>query len=167
MASAGSRAASAAFLLHAAGKVGDYWIQRGLHAKIKGAYDDEPVILKDEAGVETVYKTAEGRRACAHHVITYTATQAFALAVGNRVLGLGISPARMAAGLAISGATHFIADRRRPIKRLAEMVGPEKAEFYAMQAPICGSLELDQATHRGCEAIAALVMGRGRKGHGA
>lgn len=157
-----TRAAGAAFLLHAAGKVGDFWIQRGLHSKIKGAHDDEPVILRDEVtGVETVYKSAEGRRACAHHTITYTATQAFAVVVGNKALGLGIPPARIVAGLTISGVTHYIADRRRPVRRLAELMGPEKLEFYQTTAPICGAFELDQALHRGVEAIAAVIMGRG------
>lgn len=144
-----ARAAAAAFLLTAAGAVGDFWVQNDTCAQTKGAYDDD----------ETAHGTAAGRRACAHHVATYTATQALALVAGNKALNLGLRPSRLAAALALSAATHYVADRRRPLRQLADALG--KGDFYRVNAGgMNGAFHLDQAWHRGWEAVAAVVAAR-------
>lgn len=156
-----ARAAAVGFLLTAAGAVGDMWVQNDRCARIKGAHDDAPVVDKDEETGEVLatHTAHEGRRACAEHVATYTATQALALVAGNKALSLGIRPSRMVAALAVSAVTHYVADRRRPLKLLAEATG--KGKFYAVNAGgMNGAFHLDQAWHRGWEAAAAVVAGR-------
>ncbi|MEE1783065.1 hypothetical protein PUR71_09065 [Streptomyces sp. SP17BM10] len=154
-----ARFATAYALLRAAGAIGDMWVQTDTCARIKGATDTNPVIDRDEqAGTETVHGTREGQLACLHHCATYTATQAGALLIGSRLLGLRLNPGRVAAALALSFATHYVADRRRPLARLAEATG--KKAFYERLSPICGSFELDQAFHHGCETAAALLLAR-------
>lgn len=156
-----ARAAAVGFLLTAAGAVGDMWVQNDRCARIKGAHDDAPVIDKDEdtGAVIATHKAHEGRLACVEHVATYTATQAAALVAGNRALGLGIRPSRMVAALAVSAVTHYVADRRRPLQRLADATGKHK--FYRVNAGgMNGAFHLDQAWHRGWEAVAAVIAGR-------
>lgn len=111
----------------------------------------------------------EGRVACAKHVATYTATTAGTVAVLNRTLGLGIHPGALLAGQAISAATHYIADRRTPIARLAA-ISPI-AGFYQLGAPRpgrddnptlgTGAYAIDQAWHASWLGVAALVTALG------
>src|SRR5690606_21429862 len=74
-------------LLRVAADVADHWVQ-----------SDHQAQHKAKPG-------AEGHKALAGHVASYTATQAAALLIGNRVLGLGLGlrPRSMAAALALSG----------------------------------------------------------------
>lgn len=155
-----ARFAAVSALMTAAGAVGDMWVQNDACARIKGAHDDAPVVETDPETGEVLakYDGRDGRRACAHHVATYTATQAVALIAGNKALGLGVRPSRMAAALAVSAITHYVADRRRPLQRLAEVTG--KGKFFGQMSPICGPFELDQAWHRGWEAVASAVAAR-------
>lgn len=53
----------------------------------------------------------EGQRACAGHVIEYTAAQAAALLLTDRGLGLRLDWRYATAGLAVSALTHYAADR--------------------------------------------------------
>jgi hypothetical protein len=101
---------------------------------------------------------AEGHKALAGHVASYTATQAAALLVGNRVLGLGLRPRNMAAALALSGATHYLIDRRWPVRKVAEATG--KGGFYELGGPLGGAYLLDQATHHLVEGFAAYLAVR-------
>ncbi|MYX67404.1 MULTISPECIES: hypothetical protein [unclassified Streptomyces] len=109
----------------------------------------------------------EGAIACARHVATYTATQALALYAANRVLGLGLSPRRALAALAISAVTHYVADRQgghwqdeHPcgIVKLAARTGHAG---WLQRDPGAG-YPLDQSWHKGWIAIAAAVTGGGR-----
>ncbi|MGW7458355.1 hypothetical protein [Streptomyces sp. NPDC054797] len=64
-------------------------------------------------------------------MLQYTATQGLVLFAGTRALGIRLHPAALAAALAVSGATHFAADRRVPqslLQRLAEATG--KKNFF-------------------------------------
>ena len=150
-----ARFAAAYALLRAAAAVGDHWIQTDHQAVTKGQYDDVPG-----------QSTRAGRQACAAHVATYTATQALALAVGGRVLGVRWSPVRFAAALALASGTHLLADRRRPLQAMAEAVGA--GGFYRFGAPRpgrddnpslgTGAYALDAAWHHGWEAAAALIL---------
>lgn len=155
-----ARTGLAGVILRAAGSVGDMWVQTEHQSSVKGAYDDDPVIEKDPktGAVLATYGTRDGVRACALHAVTYALTQGAALYAANRATGAGMRRGRIAAAVVFSGVTHYAADRRRPLKRLAGAVG--KSGFYAQLAPVCGPFELDQSYHRGCEAVAAVIAGR-------
>jgi Protein of unknown function (DUF3307) len=138
--------------LSAAHEAGDLWLQRDTDAQRKG--NDSP----------------EGQRACAIHVGTYVAAQAAALAATAAVTGLRIRPRRLTAGLLLSTVSHYIIDRRAPLKRLADAMQPRfgKGDFYRLGAPRegrddnpglgTGAYVLDQAAHAICNWGAALVM---------
>lgn len=74
-----------------------------------------------------------GRKACATHVITYTAATAAAVAFVWGTLGLAISPWGFVAGQLVSALTHYWADRRTTLAWLARLAG--KAEFYQLGKP--------------------------------
>ncbi|MEV0766534.1 transcriptional regulator [Nocardia sp. NPDC050435] len=119
-------------------QAGDYWVQSDHQAAHKGG------------------PGWAGRRACAAHVATYTATQAGALALVAWVLGLALDPLQVAAGLAISAGTHYIADRRTPLRRLAGWAG--HGGFYARGTGLAsGAAYLDQSWHWVWIGVGALV----------
>lgn len=98
--------------------VADHWVQTGYQAGSKGT-----------AGWP-------GRIACLAHVGTYTAVTAVTVALLWAVLGLAITPPGFLAGQALSALTHYWADRRTTLARLAELIG--KGGFYRMGAPRTG-----------------------------
>jgi hypothetical protein len=109
-------------------QVGDYWVQTTAQALGK-ALPGRP-----------------GRVLCASHVATYTLTLAASLAVAAVVLAAPVSPARAAAGLAVSGVTHYLADRRDPLARLAEKAG--RGGFWRSGEGLAsGAAHLDQSWH--------------------
>lgn len=143
-----ARFAAAYAALTASHEVADHWVQI-----------DDQAVNKGKAG-------REGAIACATHVATYTATQAVALAAVQRATGMRLTWKRAALGLAVSAATHYIADRQgghwrddqpRGIVRLAAATG--HAGWLARD-PGAGYL-MDQAWHKGWIAIAALVAAGG------
>lgn len=124
-------------LLRVAADVADHWVQSDHQARHKAK------------------PGAEGHKALAGHVASYTATQAAALAAGNKLLGLGLRPRSMVAALALSGATHYLIDRRWPVRKAAEATG--KGAFHDLGGPLGGAYLLDQATHHLAEGLAAFV----------
>jgi hypothetical protein len=108
--------AAIAVALYAAHHVGDYWVQRPIDAERKA-----------DAG-------PRGRLHCLTHVLTYVATQTVFLAVITLVLHLDTSLLGVVLGLLVSGVTHYIADRRRPLAWLAGLI-PGKADFMKLGAP--------------------------------
>ncbi|MEV7217908.1 hypothetical protein AB0O31_33040 [Kitasatospora cineracea] len=129
-------------------KAATNWVQTHRQALTKGQHDHNPG-----------QSSAAGRAACAAHVVTYTATQAAVLLVGARVLGIHLRPGRVAAALALSAATHYIADRREPLRHAAEAIG--KGEYYALaDFGMNGAYALDQATHHALETVAAVLASR-------
>jgi hypothetical protein len=74
-----------------------------------------------------------GRRACAAHVATYTATTAAAVVAAWWAFALPITPAGFALGQLVSALTHYLADRRTPLARIATRTG--KAGLYTLGAP--------------------------------
>lgn len=64
----------------------------------------------------------------------------------------------MVAALALSAGTHYLIDRRWPVRRAAEATG--KGAFYELGGPLGGAYLLDQATHHLAEGIAAYVAVR-------
>lgn len=99
-----------------------------------------------------------GRRACAAHVATYTLTLAAFLALAAWRLSVPVSPGNAAAGLAVSAVTHYFADRRAPLWRLADRLG--RAEMRARGEPFGGGYALDQSWHWGWLFVAALLTAR-------
>lgn len=117
--------------------VADHWVQTSHQAAHKG-----------HAGWA-------GRLACLRHVASYTACTALVVAGLWWALALPISVTGFLAGQAVSAVTHYWADRRTPLARLAALVG--KAEFMAVGAPRpgrddnpstgTGAYALDQSWH--------------------
>jgi hypothetical protein len=134
--------------LFVAHQVADHWIQTQHQADCKGR------------------PGWPGRAACAAHVASYTAAAVAALADVHVALGLPLHPGHVAAGLAVSAVTHYIADRRTPLKRLAELTG--SGRFYALGCPRAGrddnpsigtgSYALDQSFHYLFLFVAALLI---------
>jgi hypothetical protein len=140
--------AAAFAALYAAHTVADIWIQTHRQALAKAA----PGLA--------------GRLACLGHVVTLTITAAAALAAVIAVTGLRPSLVAVAVALAVNGVTHYWADRRWTLQRLAGRLG--KGEFYRLGAPRSGhddnitlgtgAFQLDQAWHIGWLFIAALII---------
>ncbi|MGC5330673.1 DUF3307 domain-containing protein [Micromonospora sp. DT62] len=132
--------------LYVAHQVGDHWIQTQHQADCKG-----------QPGWP-------GRIACAAHVATYTLTALVALLLLVAGTGLRLDPWGVAVGLTISAVSHYVADRRTPLKRIAAALG--SARFYALGTPRpgrddnpslgTGAYALDQSWHIGWLFIAAL-----------
>ncbi|WP_380286543.1 hypothetical protein [Kitasatospora purpeofusca] len=146
-----------------ANKAATNLVQSDHCARTKGATDAAPVQVLDEDGrVIATHGTAAGRRACALHCLTYSATQAAALLLGARALGLRLRPGPVAAALAISGLTHFAIDRRIPgglLERFADATG--KGAFYRLaDHGMNGAYCMDGAVHHGFETLAAAVLAR-------
>lgn len=124
--------AATGLALYAAHHVGDYWIQTDHQAAHKG-----------EAG-------AHGRRACLLHVLSYLLTQSIFLSVMAWVLDLEGGNGAVLLAMAISGVTHYMADRREHglMFKLARLI-PGKARFlaYGGQHGFGGAWALDQSWH--------------------
>jgi hypothetical protein len=131
--------AAIAITLYVAHHVGDYWVQSDTDARHKG-----------EPGWT-------GRLHCLRHVFSYVLTQGLMLCLAGLVLDL-TPPSTLGylTGLSVSAITHYIADRREPLKRIAALI-PGKARFAALGAPRAGHDDnsqlatglwaLDQAWH--------------------
>ncbi|MFG3050182.1 hypothetical protein ACGFZP_04380 [Kitasatospora sp. NPDC048239] len=140
-----ARFAAAYALLRASADVADHWIQSDHQARIKGQHD------RNEG-----QSSAAGRRACVAHVAAYTATQGAVLLAGTRLLGIRLRLGPVAAALALSAVTHYIADRREPLRRLADATG--KSTFVRLaDHGMNGGYLLDQAWHHAFETCAALI----------
>lgn len=125
--------------LIASHQVADYWVQTSTQAQRKGL------------------PGWPGRLACLGHVATYAATQTVFLALADWRLGLHLGIAWMAAGLALSAVTHYFADRRTPLRRLADHTASGK--FWRMGDGLAtGAALLDQAWHWAWLFAAALVI---------
>lgn len=138
--------AAAYAVLTAAHEAGDYLVQRDADAVKKGL------------------PGPKGAAACARHVLTYTATQAAALWAADRHLGLSLDRRRVAAGLAVSAVTHYVADRcaehwadtgsDAPLLVRAMQAAGKKT--WLTRAPEAGPL-IDQAWHKAWVTVAAAV----------
>lgn len=119
-----------------------------------------------------------GRRHCARHVLSYSATQFVSAVVVTRALGYRVPLYILLFGTALNGGTHYIIDRRQPLwnflrSRLARklrFVGNGKAayaEFAVVQrsngvvdkaGPGTAIMDIDQAVHRAISVFASLTM---------
>jgi hypothetical protein len=143
-----ARFAAAYAVLTASHEVADHWVQIDAQATVKG-----------QPG-------AVGRKACAAHVATYTATQGAALLAADRLLGLRLNWRRAAIALAVSAVTHYVADRQgghwrddepRGVVKLAAETGHAG---WLERDPGAGYL-MDQAWHKGWIAVAAALAAGG------
>ncbi|SCL21360.1 Protein of unknown function [Micromonospora nigra] len=132
--------------LYVAHQVADHWVQTQRQADCKG-----------QPGWA-------GRIACAAHVATYTLTALITLATMVLATGLRLDPWGVGVGLTVSAVSHYVADRRTPLQRIAAALG--SARFYALGAPRpgrddnpslgTGAYALDQSWHIGWLFVAAL-----------
>jgi hypothetical protein len=140
--------AAAFAALYAAHQVADHWVQTEDQAAHKGL------------------PGAAGRIACLMHVLTYTVTCLVALLAVKAVVGLPWQSGQVIAALAVSAVTHYAADRRTPLARLAGWLG--HAPFHRLGAPRpghddnpslgTGAYALDQSLHVFWLFIAALII---------
>jgi hypothetical protein len=134
--------------LYVAHQVGDHWVQ-----------------TSDQAAHKHL-PNAEGRIACLMHVLTYTVTALVALLVVKTVVGLPWEPVQVIAALLVSAVSHYIADRRTPLARLADLL--RLGGFYRLGVPRphsddnpslgTGAYALDQSFHIFWLFIAALII---------
>ncbi|MEU1761194.1 transcriptional regulator [Micromonospora sp. NPDC005652] len=134
-------------------EVADHILQRHSDAKLKG--ERGPV----------------GRRACTNHVASYTLVQVAAAYGVARASGVRLRPGSVLAGAAVSALTHWVVDRREPLRRVAHALG--KGEFHDMGKPRdghddnpclgTGALAMDQAWHKGWLLATVLLMARGAR----
>lgn len=142
----------ALFIAHS---VGDHWVQSSCQAAHKGL------------------PGWSGRLACGRHVLGLTLTKGVILAPVVLVLDLPVTVLGLAAGLSLDAATHYWADRRTPLARLADRCG--KGEFYRLGTgahpahPVTaegtpaatlgtGAYALDQSWHMLWLGVAALII---------
>lgn len=124
--------------LAAGHQLGDYWLQTSAQASRKGL------------------PGREGRRACAAHVATYLLAQAAFTALAFGVTGLPVTWWKAVLGLALSGSTHYLADRRSPLRKIAAVLG--KDEFWTSGEGLAsGAAYMDQAWHWCWIFLAAVV----------
>jgi len=134
--------------LYAAHQVGDHWVQTCHQSAHKGL----PGWV--------------GRWNCAKHVASYTATGLVALLALAAVTGWRPGAGPLLAGLAVSAVTHYWADRRTTLRRLADLVAC--GEFFELGRPRpgrddnpslgTGAYALDQSFHIGWLFVAALLI---------
>ncbi|TSB28279.1 transcriptional regulator [Streptomyces benahoarensis] len=142
-------------VLYVGHSVGDHWVQTSPQSADKG---------KPGWG---------GRLADTRHVATLTATKLVLLLPVALLLGLHLSAAGLVAGLGVDAVTHWWADRRSTLAKLAKLLGQEG--FYTLgtaahpAAPVTakgtpaahlgtGAYALDQAWHHLWLLVAALLI---------
>lgn len=128
--------------------VGDHWVQT-----------DRQACRKAEPGWV-------GRLFCIQHVCSYTVVSVLALAALMASAGWRPDGTNFFGGLAVSAVTHYVADRRWPLRWLAERTG--KRAFWTLGAPRAGrddnpsigtgAYALDQSWHVGWLFVAALII---------
>ena len=147
-----ARYAALLALMRAGSTVGDHITQSSRDAVVKAATDAAPVKYHGRT-----FGARAGRAACLRHSVSYTATQAAVISAGAHALGLRLPTGRVLAALAISGGSHYLFDRREPLRRVADALG--RREFYRLNtAGMNGSYLMDQATHHLIEALACLLL---------
>ena len=107
--------AALAVALLVAHQVADHWVQTSHQAAHKGR------------------PGWKGRRACAAHVASYTATTTAAVVILVLALDLPVTWTGVLAGQLVSAVTHYWADRRVTLQRLAQQL--QLGGFYRLGAP--------------------------------
>lgn len=141
--------------LFAAHQLGDHWLQTPTQALTKGG------------------SGWSARAACASHVLVLTVVKLAALLAAFAVTELPIRPSWWGAGLGIDAVSHYWADRRTTLRRLAGLLGEGKVAFFDLGAPRpghddnptlgTGAYALDQSWHIAFLFIAALILAGGAR----
>jgi hypothetical protein len=155
----------------------DIWLQASGDAENKGRRGRRLVYVSDgtpitddpyRLGALSCSESRFGRLAATRHVASYSVGQVLATVMVTRMLGLRIPAPALAAGLVINAGTHWIIDRRAPLRWLATAAGKGRflAEGTVVRAPGMppdgtgpgtSLYELDQSLHRSI-AIAAAAL---------
>lgn len=122
--------------LYAAHQVADHWVQTQHQADHKGL------------------PGWTGRLACAAHVGTYTLTGLVALALLAGATGWRPGVLPLAGGLTVSAVTHYIADRRTPLRRMVDRL--KKSPQWLDHGG--GMYAMDQSWHYGWLFVSALII---------
>lgn len=141
--------------LFAAHQVGDHWLQTHSQAMTKGG------------------SGWSARAACARHVLVLAVVKLAFLLAAFAVTELPVRPSWWAAGLAVDAVSHYWADRRTTLRRLAGLLGEGKAAFFDLGAPRpgrddnpslgTGAYALDQSWHIAFLFITALILAGGAR----
>lgn len=126
----------------AAHYVADHWFQSDHQAAAKGD------------------ASWTGRIACLSHVGVYALAQAVTLYGAAAWLGLHLPAGWTAAGLGVSAATHYFADRRRPLRAVAQAM-PCRNFYDVNTGGLSGAYLLDQSWHIAWIFVGALVVAGG------
>lgn len=134
--------------LYTAHQLADHWVQTEHQAATKGL------------------PGWPGRIQCALHVLSYTLTALAALLMLVVVLHLDLDLYKVNIGLAVSAVTHYIADRRSPLRWLAWL--SRHSKFYQLGMPRpgrddnpslgTGAYALDQSYHVVWLFVASLIV---------
>lgn len=139
------------FSLLVAHTVADHWVQTDAQARNKGL------------------PGWPGRRACAAHVASYTATLLVFVLALMFIFRLPLSPEGIAPGLLVSAVSHYWADRGFTLERFCERLGRlGKDRFYRLGQPRSnkddnstlgtGAYALDQSWHWFWIFVTTIVM---------
>lgn len=138
--------------LYAAHTVGDHWYGQ-THRQALGK----------------AARTRQGQLHCLGHVLLLAGHKAAALGALCLVTGLRLPLLAAAIGLLVDGVSHYWADRRYTLQRLAHLTG--KRDFYQLGQPRpghddahhlgTGAYALDQSWHIGWLFITALIIAAG------
>lgn len=131
-------------VLYIAHHVADHWVQTNRQAVTKG----RPA--RDEDG----RRDHSGQLANLRHVATLTATLAGALLLVAWRVGIDYDPARFVLALAVNAISHYFADRRVYLLRMARAIGKGGWIDHDPTA----AYHLDQSWHLGWLLITALIM---------
>jgi len=139
--------------MFAAHQFGDYWLQTPHQAMTKGG-----------AGWTA-------RWACARHVLVLALAKLVALFAAFEVTGSPIRPGWWFAALVVDGLSHYWADRRSTLRRLAAWIGDDKLAFFELGTPReghddrpclgTGAAHLDQSWHIVWLFVTALIIAGG------
>lgn len=91
------------------------------------------------------------------HITSYHLIQAATLVAGNRYLHLGLTPKRIAAGIAVSALTHAVIDRRWPVRWWMDHTGSSGFRSRG------GAPQVDQAMHYLALAVATATITGGTR----
>lgn len=145
MSNAASTFAATFGALYAAHVFGDHWIQTHDQATTKGG------------------RGRAGQLACLRHVATLTACKTVAMMAVILATDLRLNLAPFVVALVIDAVSHYWADRRVTLRRLARYIGKE--EFYDLgQNSRClgtGAYALDQSWHVAWLFVASLIIAAG------
>lgn len=125
----------------AAHDVGDLWTQTHHQALTKGA------------------PGRTGVWACVKHVLTYEATAVAFFLFACMFIDFGVDLLAFAAGTFVSGVTHFVADRRDPLRRIADACN--SGEVYRLTDGLHGAFQIDRSWHKAWIFAAALITAGG------